>query len=124
MKTMTKWRFMPVAGCCLLLGLLSGCTTPTKVPKTYTFFPPAPDEPRIQFLTSFASDSDLGRTRSFADYIIGEQKSVNPLVKPYGMALHNGKIYVCDTVADVIQVFDLQKRRSTDFDPRGEGKLD
>jgi DNA-binding beta-propeller fold protein YncE len=111
-------------GCCgVLLGLLSGCATPNKAPKSYTFFPPAPDEPRIQFLTSFASDSDLGRTRSFSDYIIGEQKPVNPLVKPYGLALHDGKLYVCDTVENVIQVFDLKKRRSTDFAPRGEGKL-
>lgn len=89
----------------------------------YTFFPPSPDEPRIQYLTAFASDADLGRGRNFADYITGEQTTTDPLVKPYGLAVHDGQIYVCDTVADKIEVFDLKRHRASYFDPQGEGKL-
>jgi DNA-binding beta-propeller fold protein YncE len=107
-----------------LLGLLAGCkTAPKPAAKPYTFFPPSPDEPRIQFLTSFDSDAKWGRRRSFADYITGEKKSADPLVKPYGVALHDAKIFVCDTVADKIEVFDLKTRRATYFTPLGEGKM-
>jgi DNA-binding beta-propeller fold protein YncE len=39
------------------------------------------------------------------------------------MALKDGKLYVCDTMASCIQVFDLVKRRSRNFAPRGEGRI-
>jgi len=120
---MIQRRLVPVIGFCVLLGLLSACATAKKTPKTCTFFPPSPDEPRIQFLTAFAADADLGRHRSFADYITGEQKPAGPLVKPYGVAVHAGKVFVCDTVAGVIEVFDLKKSRADYFSPQGEGKL-
>ncbi len=107
----------------LWLGLFTGCSTTPKAPKTYTFFPPSPDDPRIQFLTSFASDADMGRGRTFADYITGEQNPTQPLVKPYGLAIHNGKIFVCDTVGGNIEVFDLKKHRASYFTPLGEGKV-
>jgi len=108
---------------CLLLGLLAGCATPTKTPKSYTFFPPSPDEPRIQFLTAFASDTDLGRSRSFVDFITGQQPDAGPLIKPYGLAVHDGKVFVCDTVADAVEVFDLKKNHASIFAPKGEGML-
>jgi DNA-binding beta-propeller fold protein YncE len=123
MKAITKTQFVTVCGLCLLLALVSSCATKPKSPKTYTFFPPAPDEPRIQFLTAFGSEADLGRTRTFADYITGEQKATDPLVKPYGLAVHNGQVFVCDTVAGYIEVFDLRTRRAAVFSPQGEGKL-
>ena len=36
----------------------------------------------------------------------------NALVKPYGLAMYAGKIYVCDTVAGGIEVFDEEMRAS------------
>ncbi len=123
MMTMIKRRLVSLAGGCLWLGLLAGCTATKPASKTvYTFFPPSPDEPRIQFLTSFSSDAELGRTRSFADFITGEQP-VGGLVKPYGLALHDGKVFVCDTVGSMIEVFDLKRHRASYFAPPGEGKL-
>ncbi len=111
-------------GCgCAVLGLLSGCATAKKAPPSYTVFPPPPDEPHVQFLTSFSSDADLGRSPSFADYITGKPIGPNPLVKPYGMALSEGKLYVCDTMASAVEVFDLAKKRARYFAPRGEGRL-
>ena len=119
---MPNWRFAPLLAGCLMLGLLAACTTKPAPKTTYTFFPPSPDEPRIQFLTSFSSDAELGRTRSFTDFITGEQPA-GRLVKPYGLALSGGKVFVCDTVANVIEVFDLQKHRASYFAPPGEGRL-
>jgi len=122
MKIMTIGRWLSVVGSCLLLGLLSSCATAPPTKKTYTFFPPAPDDPHIQFLTSFAGDIDLGRSWSFSEYVSGI-KPAGPLVKPYGLALYGGKIFVCDTVQGLVQVFDLKKHRAAYFAPEGEGRM-
>ena len=116
-------RFGQLGSCCALLALLSGCGTAHKAPKSYTFFPSAPDEPRVQFLAAFSSDAELGRGTSFTDFITGKPSGPPPLVKPYGLALKEGKLYVCDTIAGAIQVFDLAKKRARSFMPRGEGRL-
>ena len=124
MNILKKWQVLMLGGGCLCLALFSGCSTPTQsVPKSFTFFPSPPDDPRIQFLTAFQGDAQMGRSRGFTEFIAGEKKTANPLVKPYGLAVHGGKIFVCDTVAHNIEVFDLQKKRATYFEPQGEGKL-
>lgn len=109
----------------LLVAVLgSSCATAPKTkPATYTFFPPAPDEPRVQFLTTFASDAELGKSSGFADFVTGTRTGPIRLIKPYGIAISNGKIFVCDTVANAIQVFDFAKKRSYLFQPRAEGRL-
>lgn len=118
-----KFRFARFCGCCLLLALLSGCATKHPAPATYTFFPPAPDEPRVQFLTSFSAGVDLGGSGSFVDFITGRPAPPDALIKPYGLAVKDGKIFICDTVADAVEVFDLVKKRARYFAPRGEGRL-
>lgn len=119
-----NFRFTHFGGCCLLLALFCG-NVPAKPPEPVipTFFPPAPDEPRIQFLSSFSSDADLGKKKTFLSYITGERTVVNALVKPYGLASQAGKIYVCDTMRSAVEVFDLIKKRADYFAPRGEGRL-
>jgi DNA-binding beta-propeller fold protein YncE len=77
----------------------------------------------VQFLTSFSAGIDLGRNSSFADFITGRPASPYSLIKPYGLAVKDGKIFVCDTVAGAVEVFDLVKKRARYFAPRGEGRL-
>jgi DNA-binding beta-propeller fold protein YncE len=122
MMTRIKGRLISLGGGCLVLVMMAGCATAPQAAKKYTFFPPSPDEPKIQFLTAFSSDADLGRTRSFSDYITG-QEPAGSLVKPYGLALHSGRIFVCDTVQNLVEVFDLSRRRASYFSPPGEGHL-
>ena len=110
-------------GVALGLAVAAGCSTAPKAPKTYTFFPAAPDEPRVQLLAGFSSDAQLGRGANFADFVTGGSSGPGPLIKPYGLALKDGKLYVCDTMAASLQVFDLAKKRSRYFVPRGEGRL-
>ena len=121
---MTKLRIAVSIVACALLALVSGCATAKKPEaKTYTFFPPAPDEPRLQFLTAFSSDIDLGAQNSFAEFVTGKPTAKNRLVKPYGIASRDGKVFVCETVGNTIQIFDLKKKRSQFFVSRGEGRL-
>lgn len=91
----------------VLIVALSGCATTPLKPEP-VFFPPAPEPPRIQYLTSFSGKNDIEAESAFRKFIFGktpEQK----LDKPYGVAIFDGKIYVCDTNQTVV-VFDLRAR--------------
>ena len=64
--------------------------------------------PRIQYLTSFRGRKDIEEQSAFNRFVVGEMQDVK-LDKPYGVAIHDGKIYVCDTNATVV-VFDLERK--------------
>ena len=122
-----KLKFSPIlvllVGSLLLPLWLGGCATKPAKPATYTFFPPPPDEPRIQYLATYSSSGDLGSGSKFADFITGRPKEQSIVVKPYGVGMNNGSIYVCDTMSSACEVFDLAKKRAHYFAPRGEGRL-
>ncbi len=89
--------------------LASACATaPVKPKGPAVFFPPPPELPRIQFLTSFNGLKDVEEQTRFNRFVVGEKPNVR-LDKPYGVAMFDGKIYVCDTNATVV-VFDLKKK--------------
>jgi hypothetical protein len=90
---------------------MAGCAAaPPKVDKFTLFYPPPPELPRIQWLTSFKGAKDLeAKKSSFETFITGEKESRTRLDKPYGIAVQKGKIYVCDTNTTVM-VFDLVKK--------------
>jgi hypothetical protein len=124
MKTLKL--FPQFALCVVFLTLAAGCATRSKNtgPK-YTFYPPAPDAPRIQYLTSFSSEKDLrgGGDYSFREFVTGEAAPELPIAKPYGAATSHGKIYVCDTGIGAIWKLDLQTRRMTPVAARGAAAL-
>lgn len=114
------------------LVLLSGCETTSvqevKKERVYTFYPSAPNPPRYQYLTSFSSESDLGapeKESSFASFIMGEEEEEDEvhIIKPYGVELHDGNIYICDTIAFAIDIVDLEQKSISQFRPQGKGRL-
>jgi DNA-binding beta-propeller fold protein YncE len=112
------------AGAALLL-LFTGCATaPVSKPREAVFFPPPPAQPRIQYLTSFSSEQDLGGGPSrFASFIVGKEPPRRPIGKPYGVALRDGKLYVCDTGSSAIEILDLRKKEFRYFTPLREASL-
>jgi len=108
-----------------LVLLFAGCAAPQKTQKpAVVFYPDPPDLPRIQFLRSFTGAKDVEKPKSaFEAFVTGEKEIEQRLDKPYGVGVHKGKIYVCDTNRTVM-VFDLEKRT---FAPlpgaQGVGKL-
>jgi DNA-binding beta-propeller fold protein YncE len=105
---------------CLVLALLiGGCATKPTSKTEHIFFPPAPDEPRIQFLTAFGSERDLGEASKFADFVVGEEKIHRPIWKPYGIAVTKGTVHVCDTQAANVGIIDLLKRKIRYIRPGG-----
>ncbi len=107
----------------VMMAFLCGCHTAPKAPSKYTFFPPAPSEPRVQFLTAFSSDTDFGRKTSFVEYLTGRPNLPAKVVKPYGLAVKPGEIRVCDSAIGVLEVFDLVQKQGRCFTPHGEGHL-
>jgi len=98
----------------LALALLSGCAgTPKPDESGALFYPPPPDLPRLQYLARFSTPSDVeAEGMGFRDFIVGKDTLGDHLVrKPYGVALHDGKIYVADTRNNGYAIFDLKQER-------------
>ncbi|MFH1321657.1 MAG: 6-bladed beta-propeller [Bacteroidota bacterium] len=86
-------------------------------------FPSPPDTAKIQFLTSISNSSDVVRKQSkFKKFVLGEE-TVKPINKPYGIFIRNGKLYICDTYLDGLEIIDLEKNTFSNFIPSGKGQL-
>jgi DNA-binding beta-propeller fold protein YncE len=121
----TLIRKIRLAGLAAALCLAAGCATQTRTARTYYFFPPPPNEPRLQFLMSFSSEKEFRghEDRSLMTFLTGERPPDRSFGKPYGAAAGNKKIYVCDTDLNAVLVVDLQDQRIKILDAQGEGAL-
>jgi hypothetical protein len=112
----------------LLPGLLTGCAAPGSIgrerPETFSFWPPFPEEPRVQFLVSFQYSDDVQPVKSgLEDLIYGEERRVLPINKPYGIEMRDGKIYVCDTRNAGVIILDLRKQQARLMGTSGMGRM-
>lgn len=88
------------------------------------FYPPLPDAPRIQHLTTLSGERDLsGEKGGFAAFILGDEPSSQRLAQPYGAALYKGRLYVADSGAGGLAIFDLGEKSFTLFQGSGNGRL-
>jgi DNA-binding beta-propeller fold protein YncE len=98
-----------------LAVLLAGCASTgesdrSEAAKEYIFIPAPPETPRLQFLASYSTDLDvLPPLSGFRRFIVGDREG-SSLGKPYGVAIHDGQILVCDTKAAAVAIFDLVNR--------------
>ena len=92
----------------VVVVVAAGCSAPARQKLPPVFFPPAPELPRVQFLRAFSGLKDIEEQSAFNRFIVGEKQDVR-VDKPYGVALYQGKMYVCDTNASVV-VFDLERK--------------
>ncbi len=110
----------------MLLFFAAACTKQmsiTSASRQVIIYPLPPDTARIQFLTSFSSSENTARNQSaFSRFIFGKSP-VKPIKKPYGIAVHSGKIYICDTGLGLLDIIDFDKNTFDYFDPQGIGKL-
>jgi len=116
MKTLSNPRFYSALA---LISLVAGCATKKPVSKNYLMFPTPPDEPRIQYLMSYGSESDLGGPSRLDAFLVGERQITRPIWKPYGLAIKKGKVYVCDTQAANVSIADLASRKLRYLKPDG-----
>ena len=110
----------------LFAALVASCASasPTEE-QPQLFFPLPPEKPRIQYLT-FASGSKevVQQKRGLAAFALGEDTSAyHTISKPYGVAVRDGVIYVCDTKRPSIARIDFKERTYGLFGTRGGGAL-
>lgn len=112
-----------------LLVFIAGCVTPpekpaTKSAATEVFYPPAPNAPRIQYLASFSSSEDVREEKAgLSGFVLGKEQGAERVEKPYGVALHEGKLYAVDTRGPSYVVMDLVGRRYTTVYGDGGGHM-
>lgn len=78
-------------------------------PETVAVYPPSPDTARIQYLTRITTEDDIGRKGpSLVDRIVGRRDNeIKVIGKPYGMAIRDGRLFVCDQTFRGLDVVDL-----------------
>ncbi len=98
-----------------LVFVFCGCTG-TQVAKDSgpVFFPPPPNPPRVQYLTSISSSRDVDQRKrgGFALVAVGDVQGdqVKSVAKPYGLAIYGQKLYVCDAGISRVIVIDFTAR--------------
>lgn len=119
-----------------LLGLLaSGCDSGPSSKDSgsnhasgqYAFWPPFPDEPRVQFIQSYGSSNDLSPRKSsgLEDLVFGKDSTTEAAIKkPYGVAMKDGKIYVCDMRSSSLTVLDIKKLQTRLLGVTGVNRLE
>ncbi len=111
------------------ITVLSSCNTnklakgKEKDVKPFVIYPSPPEQARVQYLTKLSTSADIGNSQSlFSKLILGPEKAKG-IVKPYGIAIHKGKIYVCDQYGGGMEIIDLEKKDFIQFRPKGKGTL-
>jgi len=128
-----KWKRVLLQALCGLLGLLtvSGCAQP-KGP----VFPPldkpivwpgGEEQPRISYVGSLSSDRDLKPGQSFFESV-GEalfgKKSGYGMIAPYAVCTDGrDRVFVSDTGAHLIHVFNLKTRKYEQWKPEADADL-
>lgn len=129
-----RWARASVATLIVALAALFavGCASsgsrqaPDSAPESYAFWPLFPDDPRVQFVRSINSSADLApiKTSALADIVFGKETAHEADVnKPYGVAISNGKIYVCDIRSASLIVFDIPKKQTRLVGVTGANRL-
>lgn len=110
--------------------IAAGCASPPAAPPkapTVLSFPPPPEQARFVFERTIRSSADVLPDSDASDLrriVTGEVQRGEPLVKPYAVAASRGRIYVSDTVARFVRLFDVPAGQQYRIgDDEGPGQL-
>jgi hypothetical protein len=101
----------------LLSSLAAGCAqqnTCQYISDKPIFFPPAPDEPHIQYLTGINSSDDIGEVKKQSGvslFMSGQAapEIIKKIGKSYGITYHKGKLYIAEGMNGRIDIIDPVK---------------
>jgi sugar lactone lactonase YvrE len=118
-------------GLCLTAVLLASCAevqnkSATEKPVNFSF-PPPPEEARYILERVFRSSGDVvpeEEDASLKRLVTGTARTGEGLAKPYGVAVHEGRIYVADSSDRSIKVFDVPGKNFFKIAPEdGQGVI-
>jgi DNA-binding beta-propeller fold protein YncE len=95
---------------------MAGCATEIKPVKEAVIpvFPLPPDEPRFYYERTLFSSADVvpeDPTEEMKRSLLGGARRGEGMAKPYGVAVHHGRVFVGDTAARSVVVFDIPAGR-------------
>jgi DNA-binding beta-propeller fold protein YncE len=106
---------------------LAGCAGPPPQPRAGArpMWPMPPEQPRWIFEATLRNGASLraGDPPRLQRLLTGEDDSQASFSKPLGVAAGGGRVYVSDTEARRIFVFDIARRRTFSFGTRLDGQL-
>ena len=106
------WALPPA----IWLAISCASTKPSPMPAYRPAWPPAPDEPRVEFVKTIAAPADIGQTPSFfhrlGTWITGDNDASQNLQKPFGIAFDDtGNLCVTDTGNSTVCYLDLARKQ-------------
>jgi len=128
--TMTKQHLIIITIASILA--LGGCTTAPELKplpqsmKDLMVFPHPPEEPRFIFERTLRSQLDVvpeAEDDILRRALTGEAKRGEALGKPYGVAVHQGRVFVGDTGRRSVVVFDIPNQKFFSFGEEDPGQL-
>lgn len=115
----------------LLIVALAACAPlPEKPedakPRGPLVFPAPPDEPRFAYEWTLYTSADVipeERESQLRRMLTGEARSGVGLTKPYAVAVHQGRIFLSDSVDRFVRVFDISQGKHFRIGDDGAGQL-
>ncbi|MBW6493592.1 MAG: hypothetical protein K0B16_03355 [Burkholderiaceae bacterium] len=107
------------------VAVLAGCAATDKKEAGPAFFPALPQPPKLQFLLSITTESDIGGGSSsgLKDWLIGQRRGSKQIARPQDVGSTKGKIYVLDRTFKKVLVVDLAKKSLSYIQDEREGAL-
>lgn len=120
-------RFFSIITVTLSVVFLSACGTKQELkPFVPPVYPAAPDKPRFIYERSLMGSADvrvLSSEERFKELATGVITSESGLAKPFDVAVYQGRVYVTDTVARAVIMFDIKGKRFVTFGNKGPNSL-
>lgn len=112
----------------LLLSLvLAACSSaPPKENFEPPVYPAPPDQPRFIFERTLRYSTNVEPVTTASKlrrYATGTSGDIKGLVKPFGVAANQGRVYVTDTVQRAVILFDIPGQRYKEFGTEKPGQL-
>jgi DNA-binding beta-propeller fold protein YncE len=111
-KARLVWAVMGIAAVLFAAGCAQA-PTQTGKPFEIPVFPPPPEMARFYWERTLHSSADVVPDDKDGDLrrmVTGESRTGEGLVKPYGVAVRNGRVYVGDSAARHVVLFDLNAK--------------
>lgn len=113
----------------LLAQVFAGCAPVPRAPRRDSgplVFPKPPDDPRFIYERTIYSSADVvpdEQASQFRRMVTGEVRSGEGLAKPYAVAVHQGRIFLSDSVERFIKAFDVRQGRHLKIGAEDPGQL-
>ncbi|NNE62732.1 MAG: 6-bladed beta-propeller, partial [Gammaproteobacteria bacterium] len=107
--------------------VMNGCATQSvseAVP--IPVFPSPPDDPRITYERTLFSSADVeveSEESAFKRFVTGARRTGIALGKPFGVTVHQGRVFVSDTVKRQVFAFDVRNGTFLEIGTKAPGQL-